>query len=197
MNLHRQKLLIDHFHKFLEKEISLAKKGGNFDQGIMTVSGQSVVINKPRSFCFRGLEAKDERLLVYKVVVDRGMNSQSARSLYEEALTDDAVNNNSNTSSNHQRIVTGFYADKRNFFKEVPRIFLIIDQESTSSNCIVVRPNEGKKLVTKNWLWNVYLATGSMFSIIWTSVKNEPFCRHLKLYWEVFNLFFIFRLAVT
>ena len=31
----------------------------------------------------------------------------------------------------------------------------------------------------------------------WTSVKNEPFCRHLKLYWEVFNLFFIFRLAVA
>ena len=30
-----------------------------------------------------------------------------------------------------------------------------------------------------------------------TSVKNEPFCRHLKLYWEVFNLFFIFRLAVA
>ena len=30
-----------------------------------------------------------------------------------------------------------------------------------------------------------------------TSVKNEPFCRHLKLYWKVFNLFFIFRLAVA
>jgi TnpA family transposase len=30
-----------------------------------------------------------------------------------------------------------------------------------------------------------------------TSVKNERFCRHLKLYWEVFNLFFIFRLAVA
>jgi hypothetical protein len=162
MNLQRQKLLIDHFHKLLEKEISQAKKAGNFDQGIMTVSGQSVVIHKPRSFCFRGLEAKDERLLVYKVLVDRGLNSESARSMYEEATTDDAISNNSNTSSNHQRIVTGFYADKRNLFKEVPRMFLIIDQESTSSNCIVVRPNEGKKLVTKYWLWNEFLAPGSI-----------------------------------
>lgn len=183
MNLQRQKLLIDHFHKFLEKEISQAKKAGNFDQGIMTLSGRSVLIHKPRSFCFRGLQAKDERLLVYKIVIDRGLNSQTARSLYEEALTDDAVNNNSNNRSNHQRIVSGFYLDRQAFFKEVPPIFLIVDQGPTSNKCILARPNEGKKFVTKYWVWDKYLASGS---IQLTRCTNIP--EALEIWGKEYNL---------
>lgn len=30
-----------------------------------------------------------------------------------------------------------------------------------------------------------------------TSVKNKHFCRHLKLNWKIFDLFFIFRLAIS
>lgn len=183
MNLPRQKLLTDHFHKFLEKEISQAKKARNFDQGIMTLSGRSVLIHTPRSFCFQGLQAKDERLLVYKIVIDRGLKSQTARSLYEEALTDDAVNNNSNNRSNHQRIVSGFYLDRRAFFKEVPPIFLIVDQGPTSNMCILARPNEGKKFVTKYRVWERYLASGS---IQLTRCTNIP--EALEIWGKEFNL---------
>jgi hypothetical protein len=154
MNLLRQKLLTEHFHKFLEKEISLAKRAGDYDQGIKTVSGHSVVVHKPRSFCFRGLEAKEERVQVYKVVVDKGMASDSAISLYEDAKASDA---SSNVNVNGQEIASGFYFDRRDVFKEVPRMFLIINQGLTSSKCVVIRPNEGKKVFTKFWVWDKLL----------------------------------------
>ena len=31
----------------------------------------------------------------------------------------------------------------------------------------------------------------------WTCVKNEAFCRHLKLHWKIFDPFFVFRLAIS
>ena len=158
MNLFKQKLMTDHFLKHLEKEISLAKREGNYDQGIKTVSGHSVVIKHPRSFCFRGLEAKDERVLLYKVVVDKGMASSSAHKLYEEVK---AIDNESESSlfggGGGRRIVSGFYKDNRRMFKKVPRMFLIINQGKTSSRCVIVRPNEGKKTYTKEYVWKVYL----------------------------------------
>jgi hypothetical protein len=98
MNLLRQKLLTEHFMKFLEKEISLAKRAGEYDQGIKTISGHSVAIHKPRSFCFRGIEAKDERVLVYKVAVDRGMDSKNALTLYEDAKAFDIYSENNGRS---------------------------------------------------------------------------------------------------
>jgi hypothetical protein len=54
-----------------------------------------------------------------------------------------------------------------------------------------IDPGDNKKM-----LEYINYTIGQEFTI-WTSVKNERFCRHLKLYWEVFNLFFIFRLAVA
>ena len=154
MNLLRQKLLTEHFMKFLEKEISLAKRAGEYDQGIKTISGHSVAIHKPRSFCFRGTEAKDERVLVYKVAVDRGMDSKNALTLYEDAKAFD-IDSGNNAADDVQRIVSGFYVDRRrDIYKEVPKIFLIINQGKSSSKCVVVRPNEGKKIFTKVYVWD-------------------------------------------
>lgn len=169
MNLPRQKLIVEHFLKHLEKEISLAKREGSFDQGIKTISGHNVVIHKPRSFCFRGLDAKDERVLLYKVVVDRGMDSETALQLYEEAKAfDREAGNGPDTTSlgaaglfgggQGRRIVSGFYIDRRSdIFKEVPRMFLIINQGRTSGKCLIVRPNEGKKTYSKDWVWDKLL----------------------------------------
>lgn len=160
--------MTDHFLKHLEKEISLAKREGNYDQGIKTVSGHSVAIHKPRSFCFRGLEAKDERVLVYKITCDRGMDSEMALKLYDEAKslenhTDNGPDDMTDTggwfgSGQGHKIKSGFYIDRRSdLFTEVPRMYLIINQGKTSSRCVVVRPNEGKKIYTKHWVWNKLL----------------------------------------
>mmetsp|Transcript_18695 Transcript_18695/g.40471 ORF Transcript_18695/g.40471 Transcript_18695/m.40471 type:complete len:1753 (+) Transcript_18695:126-5384(+) len=155
MNLPRQKLMTDHFLKHLEKEISLAKRAGEYDQGIKTISGHSVLIEKPRSFCFRGLEAKDERVLLYKVVVDRGMDSETALKFYEEAKAFDNEAGNSQATTNRRDVASGFYIDRRqDMFKEVPRMFLIMNQGRTSGKCVTVRPNEGKKTYSKEWVWD-------------------------------------------
>ncbi|KAL7542501.1 hypothetical protein ACHAXR_011829 [Thalassiosira sp. AJA248-18] len=158
MNLPRQKLMTEHFLKHLEQEISTAKRAGEYDIGIKTVSGHSVVIDKPRSFSFRGLEAKDERVLLYKINVDRGMNSESARELYDEAMALEGEAGNSPTTEagvngwvggRQRRIASGFYIDRRVIFKAVPRVVLIINQGRNSSKCVVIRPNEGKRTFSK------------------------------------------------
>ena len=149
MTLPKQKLMVDHFLKHLEKIITLAKREGKYDVGIKNVSGHSVIIKEPRSFCFRGLEAKDERVLLYKVVIDRGMDSDTALSLYEEAKE----YANANSDDNARGIKTGFYIDKRtDIFKEVPRMFLLINQGNTSGRCVVVRPNLGRRIYSEKWV---------------------------------------------
>lgn len=166
MNLPKQKLMTDHFLRHLEKEILLAKRAGEYDIGIKTVSGHNCVIEKPRSFCFRGLEAKDERVLLYKAVVDRGMDSETALNLYNEAKEFDGQTGNVSATTSTggclggyqvRRIHSGFYIDRRDIFKEVPRMFLIINQGRTSGKCVVIRPNEGKKLYSKEYVWNKLL----------------------------------------
>ena len=111
MHLSKQEIVTEHFLKHLEQEISLAKREGNFDQGIKSITGHSVVIQKPRSFCFRGLHAKNEKVLLYKVKVDRGMDSESAFRLYEE--TRDLENEAANITGTTGQIESGFYIDKR------------------------------------------------------------------------------------
>ena len=165
--------MTEHFLKHLEKEISLAKRAGEYDQGIKTVSGHSVVIDKPRSFCFRGLEAKDECVLLYKVKADRGMNSETALQIYNEAkgLEGETVNGRTTASTGglfggggqRRGIVSGFYIDRRqDIFKEVPRMFLIINQGRTSGKCVVIRPNEGKKTYSKEWVKDKLLHGAAM-----------------------------------
>ena len=113
-----------------------------------------LLIKEPRSFCFRGLEAKDERVLLYKINVDKGMDSDTALRLYEEAKAFDNASGDDNTRG----IKTSFYIDKRSdIFKEVPRMFLLINQGSTSGKCVVVRPNMGRRIYSKKWVWESLL----------------------------------------
>jgi hypothetical protein len=137
MNMSRQKLLTDHFISHLQTEVLDARRSGKYDHGIKTVTGNAVTIEKPRSFCFRGLEAKDERLFVYKVSVDRGMSAETARQLYQENYDE------SRDYGRNQPVRTGFYIDNRRTYK-VPRVYLIINQGAASKRCVIVRPNEGK-----------------------------------------------------
>ena len=169
MNLLKQQLLLEHFIKHLQKQVALAKREGSYDQGIKTITGHSVAIEKPRSFCFRGLEAKGDRVLLYKVMADRGMDSDTALQLYEEVK---ALENEAGTvaasspgssgsgwfgGSQVRLIKSGFYIDRRDIFKEVPRMFLLVNQGCTSNKCVVIRPNEGKKIFLKDFVWNNYL----------------------------------------
>lgn len=141
--LPRQKLVTEHFLAHLSKEITDAKRAGNYDKGIKTISGDSV-IDKPRSFCFRGFEAENERILVYRVKVDSGMNSETALNLYNEAK-------DSEGGEECQTVESGFYIDRRqDVFEEVPRIFLIL--RSSREKCIVIRPNRGKKTFSQLWV---------------------------------------------
>ncbi len=141
MNLARQKLLTDHFLDHLQTEVLSARRAGTYDHGIKTVTGNSVTIQKPRSFCFRGIEAMYERVLVYKVSVDRGLSSETALQLYQEALS--LNDENGSEARGRQPIKTGFYMDDRQTYK-VPKMFLIINQGSANKSCIIVRPNDGK-----------------------------------------------------
>lgn len=159
MNIMRQKLITEYFLDHLEKEVMLAKTAGDYDSGIETISGNAVAIQKPRSFCFRGLEAKDERVLLYKIALDKGMASTTALKLYDDAKAHD------NDADSNSRIKSGFYADKRTTYGfKVPRMFLIINQGKTSNKCVVVRPNEGKKIWLKNNVRDKLLNGGSRLS---------------------------------
>lgn len=160
MNLMRQTLMTNYFLDHLEKEVMSAKRAGEYDSGIETVSGNAVAIHKPRSFCFRGLEAKDDRVLLYKVAVDKGVASETAWKLYDEAK------HHVDNDNNARGIKSGFYADKRTQFGfKVPRMFLIINQGKTSNKCVVVRPNEGKKIWLKHNVTNRLLNAGSRLTL--------------------------------
>jgi hypothetical protein len=82
------------------------------------------------------------------------MDSKNALTLYEDAKAFD-IDSGNNAADDGQRIVSGFYVDRRrDIYKEVPKIFLIINQGKSSSKCVVVRPNEGKKIFTKVYVWD-------------------------------------------
>ena len=171
MNLKRQQLMTDHFLKYLGMEVRKAKLDGVYDIGIKTMSGHELRIEKPRAFCFRGLEAKDEKVLLYKIVRDRGMESSAALELYNEAKALEENDEGANSAptggfffGRQRPIKTGFYFDKRKLtdgsplFKETgKRVFLIIN--SGLVNCVVARPNYGKFLTSKDWV-KEYLLQG-------------------------------------
>lgn len=167
MNLLKQKLITEHFIKHLEKQVFLAKQKGSYDLGIKTITGHSVAVEKPRSFCFRG-----QRVLLYKVIVDRGMDPETALQIYEESkAADNEAGDAASTNPGVGRwlegeggkvrhIKSGFYIDRRDKFKEVPRMFLIINQGRTSNKCVVIRPNEGKKVYNPEFVWKTYIRRG-------------------------------------
>lgn len=166
LTLPKQKLLTEHFLKHLENEITTAKRAGDYDLGIQNISGHSIALEKPRSFCFRGLEAKAGQVLLYKVKVDRGMNSETALEMYNEAKASEVPTTAPTaTSANpwyvgrqYTEIASGFYIDDRSdIYKEALPIFLVINQGQSSVKCVVVRPNQGKWTCHKNWFKQDYL----------------------------------------
>mmetsp|Transcript_20487 Transcript_20487/g.41163 ORF Transcript_20487/g.41163 Transcript_20487/m.41163 type:complete len:1688 (+) Transcript_20487:177-5240(+) len=156
MNLDKQAIMTEYFLKCLEQEVYGARSAGMYDMGIKTISGNRVDFSeKPRSFCFRGLVAKDERVLLYKVKVDSGITFDIALQMYEEAKDNGAVTpTNSgdgwNTRGRSRVITTGFYCDSRNYLRGGKKVFLIINPGSHSASCIVLRPNSGRRLCTKH-----------------------------------------------
>lgn len=113
-----------------------------------------VTIERPRAFCFRGLEAKDDRVLLYSVNIDRGMSSETALDLWDE------VKDNGNDRGS--RIKTGFYYDDRSIFKQCDRMFLIINRGRTSTSTVVARPNAGRSTYgVSACRWMLYLKTGT------------------------------------
>ena len=69
MNIRRQRVVIDTFLKHHDIEVAEAKRKNLFDNAIRLVTGRTVVIDEPRSFCLRGLDAPDERLLLFPIKV--------------------------------------------------------------------------------------------------------------------------------
>ena len=154
-----------------------AKRAGTYDIGIKTITGHSVSIQKPRSFCFRGVDAKSpqDRVLLYKAVVDKGMESSVAVELYNEskALEDNNNGGSGNFGSQRRGIKSGFYFDKRTLtdgspmFKETEkRVFLIINQGRSRNTCVVARPSYGKFLATKEWVKESLLYGAPRLSLV-------------------------------
>jgi len=130
MNLNRQRLMTQYFMKSLENEVNNAKRAGKYDVGIQMMTGNNIEINEtPRVFSFRGLDAKDDKVVVYKVENDRGTSPETAMDLYNDAKDNNAPTSRSEWNRRGQRheVVTGFYVDKRNFCKVTPKVFLIIN----------------------------------------------------------------------
>ena len=145
MNLKRQPVMIDLFLKYLEREVSAAKRNGEYDNAIRLVTGRSVIIDEPRSFCLRGLDAPNERLLLYRVKVDKGIDTETAKSLYNEAMeAERGLNANGWVTKGEER-KSGFYIDRE---RAITSIYLLLNQ---GRNLGVYGPSTGKEIFTKNW----------------------------------------------
>lgn len=79
MNLNRQRYMFDYFVALLSSEINEAKTAGRYDVGIKNITGHNIeFIGTPRSFCFRGLDGRDERVALYSVKIDHGLSCEEA-----------------------------------------------------------------------------------------------------------------------
>ena len=89
MNLHRQQFMTQYFLKSLENEVNTAKRAGRYDVGIRTLNGNNIEFpDAPRTFCFGGLAAKDDRIHLYKVAQDQRTSPETALELYNDAKDD-------------------------------------------------------------------------------------------------------------
>jgi len=132
LNLNRQKFLFRYFMSSLENVVSTAKDAGTYDVGIKTLTGNNIEFDgNPRSFTFRGLEAKDERVLLYKVNQDTGITWETALELFQNAKGQNVPTSRSEWNQRGQKfeIVTSFYMDSRSpsLFKLTPKVWLIIN----------------------------------------------------------------------
>jgi len=152
MNMNRQKLMTQYFLKSLENEVSSAKRAGTYDVGIRTLTGNNIEFDgKPRSFTFGGLSAKDDRVHLYKVNQDQGMAPEKAMEMYNDVKDDNVPTSRSewNRRGHRLEIVSGFYTDSRSYFRVTPKVHLIINTGAQSSQCVVIRPNLGRRTVDK------------------------------------------------
>ncbi|KAL7553446.1 hypothetical protein ACHAWF_017186 [Thalassiosira exigua] len=174
MNLPRQKVMTQYFLRSLEAEVSSAKRAGTYDVGIRTLKGNNIEFQgKPRSFRFRGLSAKDDRVLLYeywlslnawfvllsaidvKVEQDQGTSPETAMELYNEVKDDNAAASTGNDNSGDRwigrgrrlEITSGFYVDSCHYFRVTPKVFLIISSGTQSNYVISIRPNIGRRSV--------------------------------------------------
>jgi hypothetical protein len=90
------------------------------------------------------LKDPDESVLLYKVKVDSGIDSNRALGLYEDAVKEDGV---TGRGQRDYEIKTVFYIDDRARWKKTPKVFLIIKQSNVtlSNTVLVIRPNIGRR----------------------------------------------------
>ena len=95
---------------------------GTYDVGIRQIEGHKVeFVDKPRTFCFRGLAAKDEKIYVYRVAVDSGLTAEKALEMFNEAKETEVPQPTERNGwlgrGVRRQIVSGFYIDERNYLR--------------------------------------------------------------------------------
>jgi len=180
MRLSQQSDMTTYFHTALETVIKTAKQNGKYDVGIKTLTGRVVKFtSKPRVFHFRGEDAMAERLYMYSVQRDSGVDVETAKRLYDEAIAGQGESGEGATSvddgyhdinarngltwisrNNKQTIKTGFYIDQgwrtntsrgRHRYIKIPKVFLLITSDTPlmKNKVLRVRPN-GKEVTHVN-----------------------------------------------
>jgi len=175
MKLKQQKQMTQYFYTALEFTIKEAKRNGTYDVGIKTLSGREVKFTGiPRVFHFGGVEAKHQRLFLYTVKRDAGVDSETAKRLYDEAVeneraqadnggwisTGGEVSIGSRSIAPKRKIKTGFYIDdgvrwgRKSFLDATPKVFLYISSDSPTMHgkILRVRPNDGRAIDTEDYV---------------------------------------------
>jgi len=110
MKLDQQTDITTYFHSALATVIKTAKQNGNYDVGIKTLTGRVVKFtSKPRVFHFRGEDAMDERLYMYTVQRDAGVDVGTAKRMYGEATA--GQNNTQDTAATSNEVEDDGYED--------------------------------------------------------------------------------------
>ena len=132
--------------------------------------------DKPRSFCFRGLAGKDDRVHLYTVAQDRGTSNETAMELYNDIKESNVPTSRGEWQRRGHRIeiVSAFYTDCRPYLRGGEKVFLIINPGKSSlfcsltivrssfphllshshvgahsNRCTVIRPNTGRYTESK------------------------------------------------
>ena len=134
---------------------------GTYDIGIQQLHGKKIeFVGNPRTFCFRGLDAKDERVHVYQVALDSGFTSEMALNMYNAAKTAEQQRSSHRRRNGwlgrgvREEIESGFYLDQRDYLKQNggygKKVFLVVNPGAHNDKCIVVRPNSGRCMMAKH-----------------------------------------------
>lgn len=179
MKLDQQSDITTYFHSALATVIKTAKQNGNYDVGIKTLTGRVVKFTcRPRVFHFRGEDAMNERMYMYTVQRDAGVDVGTAKRMYEENSTDQSNSQDNVAPANEsdddgyedfnartgiwyrggkkkrRPIKTGLYIDRRSYLK-MPKVFLLINSNTPlmKDKILRVRPN-GKKTIHVNEIYS-------------------------------------------